>query len=44
MAARCAAPYHRRVMNPIVLELALALLTALSFLLLDRYVTGCETI
>jgi uncharacterized membrane protein len=27
-------------MNPIVLELGLALLTAVSFWLLDRYVTG----
>jgi hypothetical protein len=31
-------------MNPFVLEVALAVLTALSFWLLDRYVSGCEKI
>jgi len=29
-------------MNPILLELGLAALTAFSFWLLDRYVIGCE--
>ena len=31
-------------MSPVVLEIALAGLTALSFWLLDRYVLGCETL
>jgi len=31
-------------MNPIVLELGLILLTAVSFWLLDRYVIGCEKV
>jgi hypothetical protein len=31
-------------MNSIVLELALVLLTAVSFWLLDRYVIGCEKV
>jgi hypothetical protein len=31
-------------MNPFVLELALVVLTAVSFWLLDRYVIGCEKI
>jgi uncharacterized membrane protein len=31
-------------MNPIVLELGLVLLTAVSFWLLDRYVIGCEKV
>ena len=31
-------------MNPIVLELSLLALTAVSFWLLDRYVIGCEKI
>jgi len=30
--------------NPIVLELALVVLSAVSFWLLDRYVIGCEKI
>ncbi len=31
-------------MNPLVLELCLVALSALSFWLLDRYVLGCEKI
>jgi uncharacterized membrane protein len=31
-------------MNPIVLEIGLVLLTAVSFWLLDRYVIGCEKV
>ena len=31
-------------MNPIVLELGLVLVTAVSFWLLDRYVIGCEKV
>jgi hypothetical protein len=31
-------------MNPIVIELGLLFLTAVSFWLLDRYVIGCEKI
>ena len=31
-------------MNPIVLELGLIVLTAVSFWLLDRYVIGCEKV
>jgi hypothetical protein len=31
-------------MNPVVLELVLLIVTALSFWLLDRYVIGCEKI
>jgi uncharacterized membrane protein len=31
-------------MNPIVIELGLLILTAVSFWLLDRYVIGCEKI
>jgi uncharacterized membrane protein len=31
-------------MNPIVLEIGLAALTAISFWLLDRYVIGCENV
>ncbi len=31
-------------MNPLVLEIGLAALSALSFWLLDRYVLGCEKI
>ena len=31
-------------MNPVVVELSLLVLTALSFWLLDRYVTGCEKV
>jgi hypothetical protein len=30
--------------SPIVLELALIVLTAVSFWLLDRYVIGCEKV
>jgi uncharacterized membrane protein len=31
-------------MNPLVLEIGLVALSALSFWLLDRYVLGCEKI
>ncbi len=31
-------------MNPVVLEIGLVLLSAVSFWLLDRYVIGCEKI
>jgi hypothetical protein len=32
------------MISPIVLELALIVLTAVSFWLLDRYVIGCENV
>ncbi len=31
-------------MNPVVLEIGLVVVTALSFWLLDRYVIGCESV
>jgi uncharacterized membrane protein len=31
-------------MNPILIEVALVVLTAVSFWLLDRYVIGCERV
>jgi hypothetical protein len=31
-------------MNPVVLEIGLLVLTAVSFFLLDRYVVGCDRI
>jgi uncharacterized membrane protein len=31
-------------MNPVVLEIGLIVLSAVSFWLLDRYVIGCENI
>jgi uncharacterized membrane protein len=31
-------------MNPVVLELGILVLTAISFWLLDRYVIGCENV
>jgi hypothetical protein len=31
-------------MNPVLIEAALVVLTALSFWLLDLYVTGCERV
>ena len=31
-------------MNPVVLEIGLVVLSAVSFWLLDRYVIGCEKI
>jgi hypothetical protein len=42
--APCGDSRRGEAMNPVVLEIGLIVLSAVSFWLLDRYVIGCENI